>query len=130
MPFSVGGVEAGLRSRLRLDGQRSNDAFQFYRSASVSLSGGRSISNADLRIKRTSPYPAFLVLKLAGSCVTAREVREHYAELRITHVPSGRSPDETTTYSAQASWGRLSLVFKVANSNCVDFVAFDPVELQ
>lgn len=130
MPFSVEGVEAVLPGRLREDEQRGNDAFQFYKGNLIQLDSGVVIRNVDLRVRRSPPHPAFLVLNLQGSCITLEMLRSHYPGLHITDVPRGHSQEESTTHSLDAPWGRLSFGFKVSSPKCVDFVAFDPVELE
>ncbi len=111
MPFSVARVEAVLHNRLDDDAQRSNEAFRFYKNAyknksdAVSLNGGVIVRDLDLRVRRSPPHSAFLVLGLAGRCITLDELRKHYADLRITGVPRDGSADEATTYSSSASWG-------------------------
>lgn len=130
MPLSVKRIEAVLHNRFVENAPRSNEASRLYASDPVSMDDGVLVRDLDLRVRRSPPHPAFLLLGLAGRCVTLGEVREHYADLRSTGVPRGHSPDEATTYSSSASWGRLSFGFQVSNPTCVAFVAFDPAELQ
>lgn len=128
MPLSVERVEAVLPGRLSKDEQRSNDAFQFYTGNFIQLDSGVVIRTVDLRVRRSPPHPAFLLLNLQGSCITLEVLRSHYPSVHITEVPRGHSDEESTTHSFEAPWGRLSFGFKVSNPKCVDFVAFDPVE--
>lgn len=130
MPLSVASVEAAISVSLTDEKQQHNDWFQFYKSNAIALDDAVVIRSADLRVRRTPPHPALLVLNLEGRCITIDEVRGHFAPLRITGVPRGHSREELTTHSFAASWGRLSFSFKESNPTCVAVVVFHPAELR
>ncbi|WP_338152538.1 hypothetical protein [Paraburkholderia monticola] len=63
---------------------------------------------------------------MSGECVTLAMVRAHYSNLKITDTPRGRSPDETTAFSAFLPWGTLSFGFAERNRDCLEGVSLDP----
>ncbi len=126
VPFSKDKVERELGIRLVDTEASGSDLFQFLEGGPVQLAEGVGIQEVDLRLKREGPHPGFLVLELEGRGISFDEVLRHYAELRLTGVPRGRSLDEHTSYTAKLDWGELSFGFGESNPACLAYVAFDP----
>lgn len=125
-PFTTNGVEA-LFGPLQPREQAGDGPFAFYKGGPVALKDGTKVAEVDLRVRKTAGSPSsFLVLSLEGTCVTLASVREHYAELKITQTPRGRSLDEETSHTSVQPWGRLSFGFKERNPKCLSSIAFDP----
>lgn len=125
IPFTKAGVEAFLGVALR-ETEQSNPHFQFFDGPEVALDQGVVIAALDLRIKRKGGHSGFLVLELAGPCITLPQVRSYYHQLELTQIPRGRSLDETTVHSAMLPWGKLSFGFREKNPDCLAMVVFDP----
>jgi hypothetical protein len=128
IPFSKEKIEQTLSTVLVRRDVSGNHFFFFYRSDPVQLQNGGLISHVDLRIKRESKHPGFLVLNISGECVPLQQVRMHYNQTRITDHPRGRSLDEVTSHTATLPWGELSFSFKERQPDCLSSVAFEPTK--
>lgn len=121
-------VEAALGTTLSTTADGANDYFDLYRSTPVPLAAGVIVANVDLRIAREGSHPGFMVLDIAGTCVTLAQVRSHYGQLRISAVPRGRSVHDTTSHTSDRPWGTLSFSFAGRHPDCLASIAFDPVK--
>lgn len=126
IPFTRAKLESSLGTQLAPSDNSSNDAFELWMGGHAKLQDGVEIGNVDLRVKKVGPHPGFLVLGLAGNCVTLSEVRSHYPDMKMTESPRGRSLDDTTAYTSQLAWGSLSFSFSERKPECVSSIAFDP----
>jgi hypothetical protein len=125
-PLTKESVQTLLSAELAETDQKGNDIFQFYGSQPISLADGSVIDNADLRVKRKGFHPGFLVLRLAGRCVSLNEVRGRYSPLTLSDIPRGRSLDDATAYTALTDWWELSFSFKERERECLSSIAFKP----
>jgi hypothetical protein len=126
IPFSKQKVEVALSTRLSEIDDAFNTPFYFFGSPPIPLAEGVVISNVDLRIKRGSNHPGFLVLEVGGSCITMEQIRTQYGELQTTPFSCGRSLDEETCHFQLLPWGKLSFGFKERNPQCLASVSFEP----
>ncbi len=126
VPFSAAKIERIVPTRLVETEASIGRSSRFLGGTPVRLADGVEFSRIDLRLRREGTHPGFLVLDLQGRCVPLDEVRQHYADLRITGTPGGHSRDEATSYSAVLGWGALSFGFLERNPECLGYVAFDP----
>ncbi|CCH00888.1 hypothetical protein FAES_2879 [Fibrella aestuarina BUZ 2] len=124
-PFTKEKLEAQLGVPLARKSQ--NDFFTFFEGGPVKLANGVVIGKIDLRLRHDGQaHPGFLVLTLAGQCVTVPELRQHYNHLSLLDVPRGRSVNEVTSAEATEPWGTISFALPVTNPTCISTIAFKP----
>jgi hypothetical protein len=125
--FDPNAVEEALGMRLVRYVEPSNDAFDFFQGPGFPLDGGSELQKVSLRLGRTNPVIALLMLDITGACIQIEEVRQHYPLIEMTERPRGRSLDEAKVFSTTQSWGRLSFGFRERNPQCLSFVVFATV---
>ena len=128
IPFRRAKVERTLGIALSASDPRQfviQPSFQPLEGGPVRLADGVVI-DIDLRVRQEESHPGFLVLRVAGTCIGLDAVRAHYATLRVTDHPRGRSWDEVTSYTTVLPWGELSFSFAERNPDCLSSVAFAP----
>lgn len=128
LPFTAQKIEAALSVTLGHDDKSEsvNPYFSFHTAGGIALAEGVVIEKLDLRLRKESPHPGFLVLTLAGTCVTKAEVMRRYSGLNLTDYPRGRSLDEEAHFSRSEPWGTLSFGFAERARDCLRSVVFDP----
>lgn len=126
IPFTTEKVEHTLGAKLSERDNAPNNLYHLYGSEPVALADGVVVSNVDLRIKIVGPHPGFMVLNIAGACVTIEQVRSHYSALTITDTPRGHSINDVTSYTSEQPWGKVSFSFAERNPKCLSSVAFAP----
>lgn len=128
IPFARAQVERTLGVTLAETGNRSNALFYLYGGGPATLADGVVVTNVDLRIRRDGGHPGFMVLELAGQCVTLAQVRNRYGKLRLSGVPRGHSIHDTTAHSSDRPWGTLTFSFAERHPDCLASIAFDPAK--
>jgi hypothetical protein len=103
-----------------------NDYFAYFEGKNASFDALK-ISKVDLRLPvAAQDKSGFLVLHLTGPCIKRQEVFNAYKGLQLSSAPRGRSEDETTNFSVQDGWGRMSFGFAEKNPDCLAIVGLDP----
>jgi hypothetical protein len=124
-PFAAPAVAQALGAKLQERVEHGNPLFHFYRTDALRLHDGVVLSDLDLRIRKGSTAPGFLVLTIGGSCVARAALQARFGNLAIMDVPHGHSREEQTVFSAARPWGRLSFGFRERDPDCLATVVFD-----
>ena len=127
IPFTKAKIET-LFSTVLSEKRRSSHTVYLV-GQDIDLGHGWLIAKVDLRRGEAAKDPGILVLEVGGSCTTIEQVRDHYAELKITGIPTGRSSSEETSHTAEAPWGKLSFGFAARDPKCLASVTFAPMPL-
>ena len=126
VPFGKEKIERILSINLHEKRRSANTIF--LEGGEVSPGQGWHVARVDLRLGIEADDPGFLVLELDGACTTIEQVKARYSPLKITGVPTGRSPNEETSHSKEMTWGRLSFGFAERNPACLASVVFAPAK--
>lgn len=104
-----------------------NDYFAFLEGKSADIDGGLSLVKIDLRVPVDGRESSgFLVLDLAGSCISPQEIFAKYGEMKLESAPTGRSLDEKHSYFLEDGWGRMSFGFAARNPSCLSTLVLEP----
>jgi hypothetical protein len=124
-PFTQARVQELFKAKL-VEKDR-NAYFAFLESANVSVDGGVQLDKIDLRLRIDGePHPGFLVLTVAKPCISLAELTTQYGALKLTQIPTGRSPEEQHSYSLEDNWGKMSFGFAEKAPGCVASIALEP----
>lgn len=102
-----------------------NAYFAMHEADGVALADGVNISHVQLRTRLDDAARGLIVLDLEGACVSLDDVRQRVPSVALTNAPRGRSPNETTGFSAEQAWGTLSFGFKERSPGCLASVVID-----
>ncbi|MBN3745502.1 hypothetical protein G3N96_08645 [Burkholderia sp. Se-20373] len=119
-------VEHLLHAKLARS-ESSNEYFTFWSNddgAPIKLDDGTQIERVVLRTSNEGGAQGALTLTLSGHCVGRDEVKAHFAGMRIAGTPTGRSPNEETTFRSETPWGELVFGFAERNPDCLSSVGF------
>ena len=133
IPFRRAKIERAFETKLFVGDPRQfviQPSFEPLEGGPVGLADGVVVEMIDLRVRPEESHPGFLVLRVAGTCISLDEVRARYGTLAITDRPRGRSLDEVTSFTTIQPWGKLTFSFTVRNPDCLSSVAFAPKGLK
>ena len=101
---------------------------RFFIGGGFPLQDGIKIDSVDLRVsKDTAPTPAFLSFEVSGKCISREDVHKKYKGLVLSGMPTGRSLEETTSFSSNPDEKGLFVTFSFseAKPDCLKRVIFD-----
>ncbi len=122
-------VEQKLAQTLVQDARHSNEYFKFYTGKQIQLAGDITVTGIDLRLpQQGAQSPGMLLLRLGGACINLPELKQQHDNLQITEIPRGRSLEESTTYTASKSWGKIDFGFQEKKPDCLAYVILKPAK--
>ncbi|WP_156437274.1 MULTISPECIES: hypothetical protein [unclassified Burkholderia] len=107
--------------------ESSNEYFTFWSNGDgvpIALDDGTRIERIVLRTSNEGDARGALTLTLSGRCIRRDDVKGRFAGMRIAGAPSGRSPNEETTFRSETAWGELVFGFAERNPDCLSSVGF------
>lgn len=124
-PFTRAKVERILGVKLDLVNQ--TPYFAFLAGAGPDLADGTTIKSIDLRLPQgSSDHQGFIVLELAGRCMTFPELERALGKLQLTDAPRGRSADESIGYTAKIPDATIRVAFKERDPRCANVISIEP----
>ncbi|MCA8052257.1 hypothetical protein [Burkholderia arboris] len=107
--------------------ESSNEYFTFWSNGEggpIALDDGTQIERVVLRTSNEGDTRGALTLTLSGRCIGRDDVKARFAGMRVAGAPSGRSPNEETTFRSETAWGELVFGFAERNPDCLSSVGF------
>jgi hypothetical protein len=126
MPFSKKGVEIALAITLKPADQQEADPTDFI-AKKVRFEGDGSIVAVDLRLRSKIK---FMVLEVAGQCITRDAVEGRFGKLDVWGTPNigprhpNPEPGGEIIWSTTRPWGKIVMEFRKRPQACLHVVAF------
>jgi hypothetical protein len=127
-PYQVDSLEQVFGKKF-VEYESTNDRLQLFKTDNVILDDGVKIEAVTLTLVKSN-NESMLTLDLAAesSCISLSSIKEKYKNLEITHVPGGRSLEESTIFTTEDAKSRkLSFGFKVKRPDCLGMIEFGEI---